>query len=116
MTADKDVCERVFTTVAASFGCFVYSGQYHFLCVTLGVFGLNFIEEISFYDCRMVVLQVVLDDLTVILHSLVGEKVCTVGLLCENVTLIFFVLENALKDYGMPFCVLLARGWYLLII
>jgi hypothetical protein len=102
VTADKDVCERVFTAVSASFGCFLTSGQNHLLGVTLGVFHLYLIEELSVYDGRMVVLQVVLDDLTVILHSFMGEEVGTVGLLCENVTLVFLVAENALQGYRIP--------------
>ena len=75
VTADKDVCERVFTAVSAFFRCFLTSGQNHLLGVTLGVFYLHLVEELSVYDGRMMVLQVVLDDLAIILHSLMGEEV-----------------------------------------
>ena len=96
----------VFAAITASFWSFVYSGQYHLLGVALGVFRLYSVEQISIHNSIVVVLQIVLDDLSVILHSLMAEKVCTVGLLCENVTFIFFVAKDALKDYRMPFCVL----------
>ena len=120
MTADEDVRECVFATVSAFLGSFIDAGQGYLFGVTLGIFHLYSVEQFTIHDSFVMVLEIVLDNLAIVLYSLVCEEVRTVGFLREDISLVFFVSEDYLQDCRIPFCVLLQKirriqGFFLLL-
>lgn len=105
--ADKSFRKRVFAGEAATVGLgFLGVGRH--LAFPTGDFFLNLIKHFPRDDGRMIILDVVLREFSVVFLDLAFNEICRIGFLQQDITHILLILQDALDGFRAP--VLIAGG------
>lgn len=105
--ADKSFRKGVFAGKPATIGL-GFLGIGGLFTFPAGDFLLDLVKHFPRNDCRMVVLDVVLREFSIVLLDLAFNEICRVGFLQQDVTHVLLILQDALDGFRAP--VLIAGG------
>ena len=105
--ADKSFRKGVFAGKPSTIGL-GFLGIGGLFTFPAGYFLLNLIKHFPWDDGRMVVLDVVLREFSIVLLDLAFNEICRVGFLQQDVTHVLLILQDALDGFRAP--VLVAGG------